>query len=126
MCRRSAGGQRQRQASRKSWPSSAMGESDGGDETDVHRVSPCRFRGWELGSFTMDTLQTPETLRNPQVGVEGSESGVGAVQGADDPLARLLDGSAGSKGGRSITRVGNPGRVPALATLPQNRHEQPA
>ena len=74
----------------------------------------------------MDTLQTPETLRNPQVGVEGSESGVGAVQDADDPLARLLDGSAGSKGGRSITRVGNPGRVPALATLPQNRHEQPA
>lgn len=40
-------------------------------------VSPCKFWGWGLGSFTMDTLQPPETLRNPQVGRGGVR--VGAV-----------------------------------------------
>ena len=42
-------------------------------------VSPCKFWGWGLGSFTMDTLQPPETLRNPQVGRGGVRVRVGAV-----------------------------------------------
>jgi len=64
-----------------------MGESEGGDETDVHRVSPCKFWGWGLGSFTMDTLQPPETLRNPQVGRGGVRVRVGAVPLASTSLA---------------------------------------